>query len=541
MPSLSTQEDVFVDVIVVGGGVSGAYAAWRLATETTRTVHLYERSDRIGGRLYTVVPPGMPHLRAELGAMRYNTQQKLVATLIDRLELKSVPFYGNDIRRAHLRGKQILDAGGRPTGEMPYNLRPWQQGKSAIDLLKSAITDVVPDAFELSPEELDKKLAEVRLGDKWLYEIGFWNLLMDQLGAEAYQYIFDSFGIESAFSNWNAARAIAFSVFMLKCAFTGPDVSFNTLEDGLSTLPLHLVSRFESAGGKKFLCHRLVSFKTCACGAGSGLELQFYDERTGQDHVVHTRALILAMPQRALELLDPSSLLFEDEAFRKDMNAVAPEQAFRLYFGYERPWWRDRKDGWSQGYSVTTLPIKQIFYWGTEGDRSGANPANQRSLLMAGYLDENSVAFWEPMEATPSFLGRLDKLTASPASTASFFEFPRMPNNAPRGMVETALRQISEVEGDESIPEPYVACYHDWRQDPYGGAWHLWKPGVDANQRIARMRHPVRGAPVYLCGEAYSSMQGWIEGALCSAELLLEEHFELKRPRWLPDDYYLGP
>jgi len=54
------------------------------------------------------------------------------------------------------------------------------------------------------------------------------------------------------------------------------------------------------------------------------------------------------------------------------------------------------------------------------------------------------------------------------------------------------------------------------------------------------MRRPVPGESVHVCGEAYSTQQGWVEGAFCTAEKMLQEHFGLKRPDWLPADYYLG-
>jgi protoporphyrinogen oxidase len=39
-----------IDVAVVGGGVSGTYAAWRLASHhKSSKIRLYELSDRIGG------------------------------------------------------------------------------------------------------------------------------------------------------------------------------------------------------------------------------------------------------------------------------------------------------------------------------------------------------------------------------------------------------------------------------------------------------------------------------------------------------------
>src|SRR5262245_39408625 len=80
----SAADVINLAVAVVGGGVSGAYCAWRLAqpdaaastilrasgvTEAPKMA-LFEASDRIGGRLWSFEPPGMPHLRAELGGMR---------------------------------------------------------------------------------------------------------------------------------------------------------------------------------------------------------------------------------------------------------------------------------------------------------------------------------------------------------------------------------------------------------------------------------------------------------------------------------------
>jgi hypothetical protein len=40
-------------------------------------------------------------------------------------------------------------------------------------------------------------------------------------------------------------------------------------------------------------------------------------------------------------------------------------------------------------------------------------------------------------------------------------------------------------------------------------------------------------------GEAYSYGQGWVEGALDTAESMIEDFFGLKRPAWLPKDYAL--
>ena len=55
------------------------------------------------------------------------------------------------------------------------------------------------------------------------------------------------------------------------------------------------------------------------------------------------------------------------------------------------------------------------------------------------------------------------------------------------------------------------------------------------------MRKPVESEHIYIVGEAYSYGQGWVEGALDTAESMVEDFFGLKRPSWLDKDYALMP
>ena len=92
-----------LDVGIVGGGVSGLYAAWRLLTfaheqKKTQKVTIYEMGERVGGRLLTWLPAGAnAGLRAELGGMRFLEEQQVVWNLLKALgftEAKDfVPFW----------------------------------------------------------------------------------------------------------------------------------------------------------------------------------------------------------------------------------------------------------------------------------------------------------------------------------------------------------------------------------------------------------------------------------------------------------------
>ena len=74
-----------LDIAIVGGGVSGVYAAWRLAQEQPHLrVRLFEASERIGGRLHSVAFPQAPHLVAEAGGMRFLEAHAHVFGLVNR-------------------------------------------------------------------------------------------------------------------------------------------------------------------------------------------------------------------------------------------------------------------------------------------------------------------------------------------------------------------------------------------------------------------------------------------------------------------------
>jgi monoamine oxidase len=107
-------------------------------------------------------------------------------------------------------------------------------------------------------------------------------------------------------------------------------------------------------------------------------------------------------------------------------------------------------------------------------------------------------------------------------------------------MIEFAHNQLRLVHG-VPIPRPYVAAYKDWNEDPYGGGWHLWKTQVKVWRVMPRIRQPLKDENVFICGEAYSGLQGWVEGALTMTELMMQKQLNMESPsEWLPNSYYLG-
>ena len=101
-------------------------------------------------------------------------------------------------------------------------------------------------------------------------------------------------------------------------------------------------------------------------------------------------------------------------------------------------------------------------------------------------------------------------------------------------MVRIAHRQVEEVPRTaERYRCPTLPFITPGTRIPYGGGWHEWKAGYRLDEIMCRMRKPVRGQDIFIVGEAYSFGQGWVEGALDTAESTLEEFFGLPQPEWL--------
>lgn len=557
------EQDEYVDVAIVGGGVAGVYSAWRLATcglqvnkellDLAKNEHgksskhkgklkirLYESDDRIGGRLYSVTPPEMPHLKAEVGGMRYLTTHLLLVNLIEQLHLPSKPFPMGDkkhtlfyLRRQHLRLKDFADP-----KKVPYNLAWNEQGKSPEELMLYAINTVIRNAEHKTQDEWKQIQRDKEIFGTHLYDLGFWNLLYQILSSEAYNLVQDAGGYSSILSNWNAGEAIPWFL-----ADFPKEVTYRTLTFGYDQLPITLGQRFEDEAGadtKIHTGHRLTSFEL-PDKHDKWITLNFNKRKH-----VKAKRLILAMPRRSLELVLGKDLL-EDEALRRDIEAVRPQPAAKLFLGYREPWWQVLN--LTSGRSSTDLPIRQTYYFGTECNEMGADPNNSCSLLMASYNDGPSVGFWK---------GLLDKKPGTneiginipfkgDMEDSDELNYLKAQNLIPsRGMVREAHYELKQLHGiDLYIPKPYMAIYKDWGDDPFGGGWHFWKMNQKPWEVMKRMRAPkLRGRKqphVYICGEAYSCNQGWVEGALKSAELMLQKYFGLKTPSWLPKDYDLGP
>lgn len=90
-------------------------------------------------------------------------------------------------------------------------------------------------------------------------------------------------------------------------------------------------------------------------------------------------------------------------------------------------------------------------------------------------------------------------------------------------MVTEVTRQLAVIHGLSYSPEVCSAAFRDWGDDPFGGGWNSWNIGVKSWEVKQQIVKPLTDRALYICGEAYSDAQGWVEGALQTAEMMLEK------------------
>ncbi len=514
------------DVIVVGGGPGGTYAAWRAMTGTAsptsplpsnpaqRRVLLLESSGRIGGRLESIPAPGAPDLMAEFGGMGFTSKDKIFYALTDPanavLPVTRTPF-AMAANLTYVRGRQLTAQQAIDPTQLPYQMTPeefgviggqWQPDQMGPGALVTwAAEKVIPGCAGFTPAQWAHAKRTVLFDGRHLRDIGFWNFLLMNMSNEAFCYVHDMFGHFFEVANWNCAEALPW--------FLGDgQPPYYTLVGGYDQLPKQMAAAFQKAGGELRL-QTPVTQVTAAPGGGGLLVSMAGNAQALAKHVV------LAMPRRALEMIAPGSVVLGTPEGQTLVKSVTGQRVMKLFLSFDTAWWAQMNPPITQGASSTDMPLGQCWYF------TGAN--NGPSLLMASYNDTLSTSYWEGLASGP----RYPTTAANPSPQW-------LAQAASQAMVQEVMRQLAILHGKTDIPAPTGAAYMNWARDPFGGAFHTWNVGVDAPEIEPKMLRPDPQTPLYVCGDAYSSDQGWTEGALATGEKVMRRYLGLTPPPWWP-------
>jgi hypothetical protein len=532
------------DVLIVGAGVSGLYAAWRLMNEDKNLkVTIIERLNRTGGRLDTDLirakdEKGQPvEIREEEGGMRFTYEMKSLMSLFAALGLCNdiVDFPMSDPsmnNRYFFRGrgftfKEAAENGNAIWSEL-YNLRPEEQGLSPVQIVTNVYHQILYANDQEAPDNPTPKFwQDFRLKCKWKGKtLNKWQMagLLRDFGysEECITMLSHTLGFAGPFlSMANAGEAFQILEDFPK------NPHYHTLKDGFSTLPNTLAKQIREMAkqrGQGKPIHLGVNLNRME-KTRAGYMIDYtqapkgqsaYDNMSdGKRGTIRAEKVILAIASNAMEKLFVKSPALNSQPnaqqFYADIKSTLNMKLLKINLYFDKPWWTEEYTGrpaFVYGPSFTDLPINSAYpFYAIEGD------IEESIAALTLYLDFNNVNFWNGLQnIEPMFDSPMQKMHS---------ESPQVIFPASEAVVEEAMKQLGDLFGTTWIPRPVLTSFRSWSgEHDFGYAYHQWALNAQDEEIMDRMIEPVPN--VFTCNEAWSDMQGWVNGSLRSTDLVME-------------------
>ena len=407
------------DIIIVGGGISGLFTAFKLS-KTGYKIILLESTNRLGGRIKTYQKNNE---QFEAGAARIHNSHGKVLSLIEDLNLEE------DLIKLPSEIDQILR---NKKKQFPYDTKN-----------KLNTKDLLNDAF-LKSKDYDKEL---------LINITFEEYLVLIYDYETAQFIKDSFGYDSEFIILNADAALS----MFQSDFLKGEDNYYILKNGLESIINHL---------EKNLIQNGVKVKKNCIIQDINDEYNYILTKTNEKF--YFKNLVCAIPQKSL-----LNINYFNDNYNQLLNSVEGIQLIRIYAKYptKNLWFKNIKRTTTDNYLRHVIPIDP-----------------EKGLIMIVYADNNIAKSWMNYS-----------------------------KNKDDFLINVIHKQIKDV-FDIEPPKPEFISIHNWTDGV-----HFWKSGSNMDELYGKIIKPNKSKEIYICGEAYSKKQGWIEGAIQSCYNVIEQ------------------
>jgi hypothetical protein len=304
---------------------------------------------------------------------------------------------------------------------------------------------------------------------------------------------------------------------------------YHTFKFGFSTLIKKLQLEVERMGGK--IIHLGTNVNGIEKLSKGSYQLELSPSQPAGIHYPDNRKkitikcskVILAIASNAMQQLFIGSPVMNQAAKARqiweDIHSIVNMQLLKINLYFSEPWWRNGETGQPAinfGPSFTDLPVNAVYPFYPVDGPSNANPA-----AMTIYCDYNNAKFWQGLQNVgPLFDSKLQKEHSKPPQTLFA---------ASQAVVDEAIKQFKQLFNTHFVPTPVMSSYRKWDgENNFGFAYHQWAQNIDDKKVIARMTCMVKGEEIYSCNEAWSDMQGWVNGSLRSADLVMEK-FGLKK------------
>ena len=553
-----TKKDKKYDIAIIGAGVSGLYCAYRLINNINfkdKKIIIIERLNRTGGRLQSDLIPikkvqsindqntkiqdliDFDVVKEEQGGMRFNYGMEELMSLNSNLKLCDaiVPFpmsSQNNTNRYFLRGRsfsiqEAIDSDQMIWSEL-YNLNSQEKGLSPSQIITNAYrTILVNNDLLIEENQTPEYWQKFRLDITWkgipLNEWLLSGLLRDMgYSEECIEMLTNTIGFIASFKGLpNAGDA-----FQILADFP-VDPSYYTFKDGFSTLPNAIIDKIKD---KVDICLNTNVESIHEHDNAYILHTTTHNNNEDLKHEkINVDKVISAIAATGFKkLFTKSPALNKGEnspKLWKAINEVLGMNLMKINFYFKEAWWYDGVTGRSSiefGPNFTDLPINSIYpFYAVKNlkvDRTNETVSiisGEEPAALTLYCDFTNTNFWKGLQnigekfhsPLQEKYNNLSGLNILPASKA---------------VVEEARKQIGLLFRITNIPQPTFTSYRLWNgENDFEHAYHQWQLNVNDRETIPYLANPKPN--FYMCNEAISDMQGWVNGSLRSANIALDK------------------
>ena len=569
-----------VTTLIVGAGMSSLYSAWRiLENDPGADLILMEKTHRTGGRLDSDLIEFTRDevIKEEEGGMRFtfDSMDNLMALfmLLD-LDDEIVPFPMNtdSNNRLCFRGKSF-NAGQAVANDFGiwktlYDLLPSEQNinpGSVIDTVFNRILAANPQFTERPHVRTAEFWQKFRLTCTWnnvpMSDWTLWTLFNDMgYSKECINLLYGVAGFNGTFlSEMNAGEAYQ----LLEDFPADPD--FKTLRDGFSMLPNALVKKIEAHSQSQICLNTTVqSIDQKTEGGYVVTYSREHSDGSMTNETITAERIILGLPRLALEKLfnrsDAVHKLPADQAeyLWNSLQTTTNQPLLKINLYYDKAWWGTEVSGRpSVGYgpNFSDLPTGAVypFYALDEPTiaaleylkfmEQGKHPVPadlqpkldaiasskfDKPAALTIYCDYLNINFWKALQKN-------GPLFTSPMQEQYNLKRPQAVFAASEAVVAAATSFFKQLFDTNYVPRPQLTSTRIWAGSAlFGGqpseqfdyGVHQWAVNANDAEVMAFLTEPLPN--IHICGEAYSDDQGWVEGALRSANLVLNKAFGLQ-------------
>ncbi|MCH9757362.1 MAG: FAD-dependent oxidoreductase [Gammaproteobacteria bacterium] len=479
------------DTVIVGGGISGLYSAYRLKKHNPKkSIALFETLPMLGGRIQTGSFADGFFLPA-YGALRIEPDyQTETHQFIQDLQIPIKP-----IEQGEASSSAIPDLNALNSEEKALVLAHSDKAADIL-LLEFGLQKILGHQWDVQGDTLDNPKRSAALDElkktaahknKPLHQQGVWNVFSDVLSYEAIEFLREKGAYYNMKNdNHNAANWIAF-LLDFRLLAQSSYIPVGGMVQAIRLIEAELISL-----GVDFYFEHHLDDMTQQDPATTLLSFS----HTSSEHAVTqftAEHVVLAMPQYPLKKLASCF----PKTIRTLLDSIMPIPILWVTATMKNPPWKLGAKPTNGEYA----PIRtaHLEYKERDGESYG---------LAMFYCDAPWHQYWRHFvkDSVDDFEG--------------YQYLPQVNQNEDlKNELEKTIQQHFSLQDKPSIDEWGI---RDWGRPPFGAAVHFWKAGAQSalimnELKAFALNEHSENQNIHICGEAYSEQQGFIEGAIRTA------------------------